>query len=121
MLALFRSRTDTPRPATTVSAAQVLQPRGDSYVRIDRRDYPLKSWSPAGFTLAPYNGALIQRQKARVSMLVQDIHDPDGPLAIDGEVIVDLVGNGILAARWTGLPKYKLAALAQYFTGKLSA
>jgi hypothetical protein len=121
MMTLFRSRIDSPKPANTFAAAQVLRPRGDSYVRIDRRDYPLQCWSPAGFTLSPYNGSLIQRQKARVSMLVRDIHDPDGPLEIDGEVIVDIVGNGILAARWTGLPKYKLAALAQYFTGKLSA
>ena len=54
-------------------------------------------------------------------MLVRDIGDPDGPLEIDREVIVDIARNGILAARWAGLPKYKLAALAHYSTGKLSA
>ncbi|MEO9904179.1 MULTISPECIES: hypothetical protein [Alphaproteobacteria] len=121
MMALFRSRMDSPKPANTISAAQELRPRGDSYVRIDRRDYPLRCWSPAGFTLAPYNGSLIERQKARVRMLVRDIHDPDGSLEVSGEIIVDSVGGGFLTARWTGLPKYKLAALAEYFSGKLSA
>lgn len=118
MLAFFRSRVAPALQANGLSTMVDIRPRGDSFVRIGRSDYPVNCWSPAGFTLSPYTGSLIPRQKARVSMLVRDIHDPDGPLAIDGEVIIDVAGNGVLSARWVGLPKYKLAALADYYAGK---
>mgnify|MGYP003676789242 FL=1 len=120
MMAFFRPRTAPASSANGLATMVDLRPRGDSYVRIGRSDYPIHCWSPAGFTLAPYTGSLISRQKARVNMLVRDIHDPDGPLAIDGEVIVDVAENGILSARWIGLPKYKLAAMTDYYAGKRS-
>lgn len=121
MMALFRSRTQPTPPANDLAAPLTVRPRGDSYVRIDRRDYPVKCWSPAGFTLAPYTGALIRRQKARVTLVLSDFRDRTEPLEVTGEIFVDAAENGSLSARWTGLPKYKEAALADYFAGKLSA
>ncbi|WP_420403594.1 hypothetical protein [Nisaea sp.] len=90
-------------------------------MRIDGRDYPLHCWSPAGFTLAPYDGSLIRRQRAKVSMVLSEFGDGVAPLVISGEVFVDAAENGILSARWTGLPRYKVAALAEYFADKNSA
>ena len=120
MMALFKPRTAPVLSENELGAMVEIRPRGDSYVRIGRSDYPVNCWSPTGFTLAPYTGSLIRRQKARVSMLVRDIHDPDGPLTVDGEVIVDVAEDGILSARWIGLPKYKLAAMTDYYAGKRS-
>tara|TARA_E500000305_G_scaffold62478_2_gene49827 strand:+ start:190 stop:597 length:408 start_codon:yes stop_codon:yes gene_type:complete len=120
MMTLFKPRTAPVLSENELGAMVEIRPRGDSYVRIGRSDYPVNCWSPTGFTLAPYTGSLIRRQKARVSMLVRDIHDPDGPLTVDGEVIVDVAEDGILSARWIGLPKYKLAAMTDYYAGKRS-
>lgn len=120
MMTLFKPRTAPVLSENELGAMVEIRPRGDSYVRIGRSDYPVNCWSPTGFTLAPYTGSLIRRQKARVSMLVRDIHDPDGPLTVDGEVIVDVAEDGILSARWVGLPKYKLAAMTDYYAGKRS-
>ena len=121
MMAFLKHRFETPVSANASRAMTTLSPRGDSYVRIDNRDYPIHQWSPAGFTAAPYNGSLIRRQKARVSITLRDIQDPDGPLRVDGEVLVDMAEDGVLSARWVGLPKYKTAAMAAYFARKLGA
>ncbi|UUX51500.1 hypothetical protein NUH88_07330 [Nisaea acidiphila] len=121
MMALFRPRSRATPPANDLAAQPTIRPRGDSYVRIDGRDYPVRCWSPSGFTLAPYSGALIRRQKARVTLILSEFGDRSEPLEVSGEIFVDVAENGILSARWTGLPKYKVAALAEYFAGKLSA
>ena len=121
MMALFRPRPQAAPPANDLAVKSTIRPRGDSYVRIDRRDYPVKCWSPLGFTLAPYSGSLIRRQKARGTMVLSEFGDRSEPLEVSGEIFVDVAENGILSARWTGLPKYKVAALAEYFAGKLSA
>lgn len=95
-----------------------IRARGDSYVRIDGRDYQLYSWSISGFTLAPYVGPLIRKQRAKVSLTVHDYHDPDGILRIDGEIVVWDQAQGFLRARWNGLTKYKASALERFYSLK---
>lgn len=121
MMNLFRSRPEAACPANDLTVPASLRPRGDSYVRIDNREYPLQCWSPLGFTLSPYDGFLIRRQKARVTMVVSAFHDPEGPLEVSGEVLVDAAENGILSARWLRLPRYKVDAMAKYFAAKAIA
>ena len=116
LMSLFGTR-DT-RPVTLPDTA--LRPKGDSYVRIDGHDYPLRAWNLTGFTASPYNGSLITKHRAKVEMVVRDIADPEGGLRLDGTVVVTHAGDGRLEARWTGLPTYKSRLLTAYFTQKVN-
>ncbi len=114
LMSLFGTR--TARPAAIPDT--VLRPKGDSYVRIDGHDYPLRAWNLTGFTAAPFNGSLITKQRAKVEMVVRDIADLEGGLRLEGTVIVTHAGDGRLEARWMGLPTYKSRLLAAYFAQK---
>lgn len=95
-----------------------LRPRGDSYVRIDGRDFPLRAWSPTGFLISPYNGGLVAGQIARISFVVHDYHDRDGALRVDDQVRVDSIDEAGLRARWWHLPERKKVEIVAYFARK---
>lgn len=97
-----------------------LRPRGDSYVRIDGHDYPLRAWSPGGFLISPYNGGLVAGQIARVGFVVHDYHDRDGALRIEDQVRIDTIDEAGLRARWWHLPERKKAEIVAYFARKVA-
>jgi len=104
-------------PPSEVSIAE-LRPRGDSYVRIDGRDYPLRAWSPSGFLISPYNGSLVAGQIDKVGCVVHDYHDRDGALRIEDQVRVESIDEVGLRARWWHLPERKRAEIEAYFARK---
>ncbi len=53
-----------------------LRPHGDSYARIDGRDFAIRNWSEEGVLLTPYVGPLVQGQRAVLSVVIRDWHDP---------------------------------------------
>ncbi|WP_430435958.1 hypothetical protein [Oceanibaculum nanhaiense] len=95
-----------------------LHPKGDAYVRIDRRDYPLHDWSPEGLLIHPYRGGLIPNQKARVEAVIRDIQAPDGTIRLNGMVLVTRIDSGGLAARWLIMPPSQREKLLHYYARK---
>ncbi|WP_157089279.1 hypothetical protein [Oceanibaculum pacificum] len=96
-----------------------LRPRGDAYVRIDRHDYPLSNWTPTGFCIRPYNGALIAGQKVTVDIVIRDIHDRDGEVRFHGMAVVSRIDEkGELAARWWLLDAAQRTLLLSYYEKK---
>ena len=102
---------------SNVSVAE-LRPRGDSYVRIDGRDYALQAWTPSGFLIRPYNGGLVAGQLARVGFVVHEYHDREGALRIEHQVRIESIDEAGLRGRWWHLPERKKAELVQYFARK---
>ena len=115
MMQMFR------RPPAAHAGDGSLRPKGDSYVRIDGRDYALQSWNTTGFHIAPFDGALIPGQRANVAMVVRDWHDRQGMLKVEGMILVTGIEDGGMTARWVGLPRYKADAIADYHRRKLDA
>lgn len=123
MVALFRKLPLRIQSAPLASGGPMLdetwlRPRGDAYVRIDAHDYALRAWSPAGFHLAPYDGPLVARQTARVTMVVRDFHEKDGGLTLCDEVTVLRVDAHGLLAKWRPLSPQKKAQLVAYYVRK---
>jgi hypothetical protein len=103
-----------------VSIAE-LRPRGDSYVRIDGRDYTLRAWSPGGFSISPYSGGLVAGQIATVRFVVHDYHDRDGALRVEDRVRIESIDEAGLRARWWHLSERKKVEIAKYFALKVAA
>lgn len=122
MLALFKKSAEKPPLATLTSSpapdASWLKPRGDAYVRIGGRDYPLRAWSPTAFHAVPYDGDLVPRQTARVTMVVRDFHDRDGGVTLTEEVTVISADSNGLIARWRPLAPAKRSMLLTYYARK---
>jgi hypothetical protein len=95
-----------------------LHPKGDAYVRIDGRDYPLHDWSPEGLLIHPYRGGLIANQKAKVEAVIRDIQAPDGMVRLSGVVLVTRIDSTGLAARWLALPPMQREKLLLYYARK---
>ncbi len=96
-----------------------LQPQGDSYARIDGRDFAIRNWSEDGLLIGPYVGALVPGQRARLAVVIRDWHDPDGTLRLDNLSVVVLRIDGFgLAARFHGLERYKSGALKEHYARK---
>lgn len=95
-----------------------LHPKGDAYVRIDGRDYPLHDWSPEGLLISPYRGGLIPNQKARVEAVIRDVQAPDGTIRLNGMVLVTRINSGGLAARWLMMPPSQREKLLHYYARK---
>jgi hypothetical protein len=106
------------KDADLAASAVELTPRGDSYVRIDGSDYCIRTWNPTGFLIAPYSGALVAGQVARVRFVLRDFHDPEGELRIDDQVVIESIDAAGLRARWWHLPARKKITIASYFTNK---
>ena len=110
------------RPRTTITdrrRQRRLEPHGDSYVRIDGRDHPLRNWSEDGLLVSPYTGSLVAGQRATLSVVISDWHDPDGVLRLDGLAVTVLrIDRFGLAARFRRLEPYKAAALKQHYARK---
>lgn len=110
------------RPATSVTDRRRqprLEPHGDSYARIDGRDHPLRNWSEDGLLVSRYVGGLVPGQRATLSVVIQDWHDPDGSLRLDGLAVVVLrIDRFGLAVRFRSLERYKSAALRQHYARK---
>lgn len=98
-----------------------LRPKGDAYVRIDGRDYPLHDWSPDGLLIHPYRGGLIVNQKAKVEAVIRDIQAPDGMLRLNGIVLVTRIDDKGLAARWLMMPPNHKEKLLRYYARKPKA
>ena len=107
--------------ATETDSAVELRARGDSYVRIDGTDYGIRVWGPSCFLIAPYAGALVVGQIARVRFVLRDFHDCDGELRIDDQVRIESIGEAGLRARWWHLPARKKARITESFSRKASA
>ncbi len=103
--------------AIATSVAE-LRARGDSYVRIGGADYAIRVWSPSGFVIAPYDGALVKGQLARVRFVLHDFHDRDGELRIEDQIKVESIDEAGLRARWWHLPAHKHALIADHFARK---
>lgn len=117
MRILFLSRPLTP--ASERRRQRRLEPHGDSYARIDGRDHPIRNWSEEGLLLSPYIGSLVPGQRATLSVVIRDWHDPDGVLRLDGLAIVVLrIDRFGLAARFRQLQRYKAIALKQHYARK---
>lgn len=113
----FLSRPRTP--VTDRRRQRRLVPHGDSYARIDGRDFPVRNWSEYGLLLAPYGGALVPGQRATLSVVIRDWHDPDGVLRLDNLAVTVLRIDGFgLAARFRNLERYKAGALQQHYARK---
>ena len=96
-----------------------LAPHGDSYVRIDGRDHPLKNWSEDGLLVEPYVGALVPGQRAVLSVVIRDWHDRDGTLRLDKIAVTVLrIDRFGLAARFRKVERYKAAALKEHYARK---
>ena len=96
-----------------------LAPHGDSYVRIDGRDHPLKNWSEDGVLVAPYVGALVPGQRAVLAVVIRDWHDPDGVLRLDKLMVTVLrIDRFGLAARFRKVERYKAVALKEHYARK---
>ena len=91
-----------------------LRPQGDSFVRVGRTDFPVRLWSRRGFVAAPFNGALVPGQLARVKLTVRDWHDPDGGLSVEDQIVVESVDENGLRATWWRLPDSKKKEIAAY-------
>ena len=104
----------------TVASASVaeLKPRGDSYVRIDGADHGIRAWSPTGFLIAPYSGALVVGQIARVRFVLREFQESEGEFRIDDQVVIDCIDEAGLRARWWYLPARKKAEVVACFTRK---
>ena len=89
--------------------------------RIDGRDYPLRAWSPGGFSISPYNGDLVEGQIAKVGFVVHDYHDQDGALRVEDRVRIERIDATGLLARWWHLPERKKIEISNYFAVKASA
>ena len=88
-----------------------LEPRGDSYARIDGRDHPIRNWSEDGLLVAPYAGGLVAGQRATLSVVISDWHDPHGVLRLDGLAVTGCswprsgpasLRSGAAPCRWPG-------------------
>lgn len=113
----FLSRPATP--AIERRRQRRLVPHGDSYVRVEGRDHPLRNLSEDGLLIAPYVGGLVPGQRALLSMVIRDWHDPDGVLRLDNLAVVVLrIDRHGLAARFRALERYKAAALRQHYDRK---
>lgn len=113
----FLSRPRTP--VTERRRQPRLEPQGDSYVRIDGRDHPVRNWSEDGLLLSPYVGGLVPGQRATLSVVIRDWHDPDGVLRLDNLAAVVLrIDRFGLALRFRSLERYKAAALKQHYVRK---
>lgn len=96
-----------------------LMPHGDSYVRIDGRDHPLKNWSEGGVLVVPYVGPLVPGQRAVLSVVISDWHDRDGVLRLDKMPVVVLrIDRFGLAVRFRNVERYKAAALKEHYARK---
>lgn len=96
-----------------------LRPHGDSYVRIDGRDHPLRNWSEDGLLVYPFVGALVPGQRATLSVVIRDWHDPDGTLRLDNlPVTVLRIDRFGLAARFRKLERYKAVSLKEHYDRK---
>lgn len=113
----FLSRPGTP--VTERRRQRRLQPQGDSYARIDGRDHAIRNWSEDGLLIAPYVGALVPGQRATLSVVIRDWHDPDGTLRLENLAVTVLRIDGYgLAARFRKLERYKAAALRDHYARK---
>lgn len=113
----FLSRPRTP--VTERRRQRRIEPQGDSYVRVDGRDHPLKNWSEEGLLIQPYVGGLVPGQRATLSMVIRDWHDPDGMLRLDNLAVTVLrIDRFGLAARFRSLERYKSAALKEHYARK---
>lgn len=121
MLAFFKKPLPQDDKISSAWSPDWLRPKGDSFVRIGNTDYQIRSWGLDGFLAAPYDGALIYGQKARVSVTIRDIHDPEGALSIDAEITVTGIDEHGLRAKWHKLPRYKRMSLENYYTRKAKA
>ncbi len=110
------------RPRTPISnrrRQRRLEPHGDSYARIDGRDHPIRNWSEDGLLVSPYAGGLVAGQRATLSIVISDWHDPDGALRIDGLAVTVLrIDRYGLAVRFRRLERYKSAALKLHYARK---
>ena len=96
-----------------------LEPRGDSYARIDGRDHPIRNWSEDGLLVAPYAGGLVAGQRATLSVVISYWHDPHGVLRLDGLAVTVLrLDRYGLAVRFRRLERYKAAALKLHYDRK---
>lgn len=113
----FLSRPCTP--VTDRRRQRRLQPQGDSYARIDGRDFAIRNWSEDGLLISPYVGALVPGQRATLSVVIRDWHDPDGPLGLAGLAVTVLRIDGTgMAVRFRGLERYKAAELKDHYARK---
>lgn len=112
----FLSRPTTP--LTERRRQQRVRTHGDSYVRVEGRDVPLRNWSEEGFLAGPYSGGLAVGQRAKLRIVIQDFHDRDGPLVLDVSVVIKRIDRTGLAARFQGLERYKSAALKEFYALK---
>jgi|GEM_PF-695800 len=114
----FLSRPRTP--VTDRRRQRRLRPHGDSYARIDGRDHPVRNWSEDGVLLSPYVGALVPGQRAALSVVIRDWHDPDGTLRLENlSVIVLRIDRFGLAARFRNIERYKSASLQEHYARKI--
>lgn len=113
----FLSRPRTP--VTERRRQRRLQPHGDSYARIDGRDFAIRNWSEDGVLVAPYAGALVPGQRATLSVVIRDWHDPDGTLRLENLAVTIMRLDGFgLAARFRNIERYKAAALKDHYARK---
>ena len=113
----FLSRPRTP--VTDRRRQRRLRPHGDSYARIDGRDFAIRNWSEDGVLIAPYAGGLAPGQRAVLSVVIRDWHDPDGSLKLENLAVVVLRIDGFgLAARFRDIERYKAGALKEHYTRK---
>ncbi|NQW09162.1 MAG: hypothetical protein HQ481_04675 [Alphaproteobacteria bacterium] len=113
----FLSRPVTP--LTDRRRQQRLRTHGDSYVRVEGRDVPLKNWSEDGLLAGPYAGGLVVGQRAKLRIVIQDFHDRDGPVALDDvSVVIKRIDRSGVAARFHGLERYKMIALKELYARK---
>lgn len=113
----FLSRPRTP--VTDRRRQRRLLPHGDSYARIDGRDHPLRNWSEDGLLIAPYAGALVPGQRAVLSVVIRDWHDPDGALRLENLAVTILRIDGFgLAVRFRNIERYKSSALKEHYVRK---
>ena len=114
----FLSRPRTP--VTDRRRQPRLEPHGDSYARIGGSDHPLRNWSEDGLLVSPYVGGLAPGQRATLSVVIRDWHDPDGVLRLDRLAVVVLrIDRFGLAVRFRSLERYKAAAIAQHYARKV--
>jgi hypothetical protein len=113
---LSRPRT----PVTERRRQRRLRPNGDSYARIDSRDFAIRNWSEDGVLVAPYAGSLVPGQRATLSVVIRDWHDSDGTLRLENLAVTILRLDGLgLAARFRNIERYKAAALKDHYARKV--
>lgn len=69
--------------------------------------------------LSPYIGTLVPGQRAMLSVVISDWHDPDGSLRLENLAVMVLrIDRFGLAARFRKIERYKSAALKNHYTRK---